>query len=108
MGNLKFTKHIRQKLSKIVQEWSSLRGTEKFKANPNKKDGDNMSCAIVATRKGHLEVARVLLDNKADYSVADKNDCTAIHYVMACKPNEELIDALYKSYGMSAFTKVTD
>ena len=79
---------------------------ETFGANPNSKDGDNLPCAIAATRKGHLEVTEVLLNNKADFRSADKNNCTAIHYLMACKPSEQLVKEVRNAYGMSAFSKV--
>ena len=57
--------------------------------------------------RGHLKVVELLFDHSANFQEQDKNGATAIHYVMACNAEAELIEKLVKTYGMSAFTKVS-
>ena len=88
----------------------------KFKADPDSvyqsrdetdKESDKLACVLIASMRGHVDTATILLDYGANFLVKDDNGASAIHYVMASNAKEQLIDRLVETYGMSAFTQVT-
>ncbi|XP_063717077.1 transient receptor potential channel pyrexia-like isoform X2 [Symsagittifera roscoffensis] len=75
------------------------------KGSTESSPGERLTCALLASMRGHLKVVELLFDHSANFQEQDKNGATAIHYVMACNAEAELIEKLVKTYGMSAFTK---
>jgi uncharacterized protein len=68
--------------------------------NGNSDDGTPLMAAVV---KGHIEIAKALVEAGADPNLTDANGATALHYAVMFN-NQELATLLLKA-GASAFMK---